>query len=158
MYKCQHCGKQFLGGNRINNKQLWEEYTVGKQTYSQLAKKYNCSIKTIQRQIDKVKISVEKPIARKVIVLMDTTYWGRNFGVTLFKDAITKENLLKYYVRNETNAIYTQGIEKLKALGFQIQAIVCDGRKGLIQSFNGIPVQMCQFSSLDFYFLWNSLI
>nr|WP_259343327.1 hypothetical protein [Capnocytophaga canis] len=76
---------------------------------------------------------------------MDTTYWGRNFGVTLFKDAITKENLLKYYVRNETNAIYTQGIEKLKALGFQIQAIVCDGRKGLIQSFNGIPVQMCQF-------------
>ncbi|MFK8272101.1 hypothetical protein ACI76X_01330 [Capnocytophaga canimorsus] len=89
---------------------------------------------------------------------MDTTYWGRNFGVTLFKDAITKENLLKYYVRNKTNAIYTQGIEKLKALGFQIQAIVCDGRKGLIQSFNGIPVQMCQFSSLDFYFLWNSLI
>ncbi|WP_455424348.1 IS256 family transposase, variant Zn-binding type [Capnocytophaga canis] len=59
---------------------------------------------------------------------------------------------MKYYVRNETNAIYTQGIEKLKALGFQIQAIVCDGRKGLIQSFNGIPVQMCQFSSLDFYF------
>ncbi|CEN50055.1 hypothetical protein CCAND93_100001 [Capnocytophaga canis] len=29
--------------------------------------------------------------------MMDTTYWGRNFGVTLFKDAITKENLLKYY-------------------------------------------------------------
>ena len=87
---------------------------------------------------------------------MDTTYWGRNFGVTLFKDAITKENLLKYYVRNETNVIYTQGIEKLKSLGFEIQAIVCDGRKGL--TFKEIPVQMCQFSSLDFYFLWNSLI
>ncbi|MFJ1383173.1 hypothetical protein ACILDR_10705 [Capnocytophaga canimorsus] len=88
-------------------------------------------MKTIQRRIDKVKISVEKPIARKVIVLMDTTYWGRNFGVTLFKDAITKENLLKYYVRNETNAIYTQGIEKLKALGFQIQAIVCEEERDL---------------------------
>ena len=25
---------------------------------------------------------------------MDTTYWGRNFGVMLFKDAISKENLL----------------------------------------------------------------
>ncbi|GIM59644.1 IS1/IS1595 family N-terminal zinc-binding domain-containing protein [Capnocytophaga canimorsus] len=90
LYKCQHCGKQFLGGNRINNKLLWEEYTVGKQTYSQLAKKYNCSIKTIQRRIDKVKISVEKPIARKVIVLMDTTYWGRNFGVTLSKMLLSK--------------------------------------------------------------------
>lgn len=76
---------------------------------------------------------------------MDTTYWGRNFGVMLFKDAITKENLLKYYVRQETNALYIQGINELKSLGFQIAGIVCDGRKGLIQSFEGIPVQMCQF-------------
>ena len=36
---------------------------------------------------------------------MDTTYWGRNFGVMLFKDNITKENLLKYYVQNETNSV-----------------------------------------------------
>ena len=32
---------------------------------------------------------------------MDTTYWGRAFGVMLFKDNITKENLLKYYVKNQ---------------------------------------------------------
>nr|WP_033398794.1 transposase [Riemerella columbina] len=76
---------------------------------------------------------------------MDTTYWGRNFGVMLFKDAITKENLLKYYVRQETNALYIQGINELKSLGFQIAGIVCDGRKGLIQSFEDISVQMCQF-------------
>ncbi|WP_018675935.1 IS256 family transposase, variant Zn-binding type [Riemerella columbina] len=82
---------------------------------------------------------------RKVIILMDTTYWGRNFGVMLFKDAITKENLLKYYVRQETNALYIQGINELKSLGFQIAGIVCDGRKGLIQSFEDISVQMCQF-------------
>jgi transposase-like protein len=77
--------------------------------------------------------------------LMDTSYWGRNFGVMLFKDYITKENLLKYYVRNETNELYTQGIEELKRRGFIILAIVCDGRRGLIQSFKNIPVQMCQF-------------
>lgn len=76
---------------------------------------------------------------------MDTTYWGRNFGVMLFKDALTKENLLKYYVKHETNSLYVNGINELKSLGFQIQAIVCDGRKGLIQMFVGIPVQMCQF-------------
>ena len=63
----------------------------------------------------------------------------------LFKDAITKENLLKYYVRHETNALYGQGVELLKQQGFTIIAIVCDGRKGLIQSFTDIPVQMCQF-------------
>lgn len=76
---------------------------------------------------------------------MDTTYWGRNFGVMLFKDAITKENLLKYYVRHETNALYVQGVELLKQQGFTIITIVCDGRKGLIQSFADVPVQMCQF-------------
>ena len=76
---------------------------------------------------------------------MDTTYWGDSFGVMLFKDAITKENLLKYYVKYETNAHYKRGIEELQNIGFKIIAIVCDGRKGLINSFINIPVQMCQF-------------
>lgn len=76
---------------------------------------------------------------------MDTTYWGRNFGVMLFKDALSKENLLKYYVKTETNALYVQVIKELQHQGFTILAIVCDGRKGLIQSFPEIPVQMCQF-------------
>ena len=75
---------------------------------------------------------------------MDTTYWGRNFGVMLFKDAYTKENLLKYYVKTETNALYIQGVKELELNGFKIAGIVCDGRKGLLQSFN-MPVQMCQF-------------
>jgi len=76
---------------------------------------------------------------------MDTTYWGRGFGVMLFKDSISKENLLKYYVKQETNLKYKEGIKELQNKGFKIQAIVCDGRKGLIQSFDKIPVQMCQF-------------
>jgi hypothetical protein len=83
---------------------LWESYTKGKQPYSQLALTYGCSIKTIQRKLDKYQIAEEKKIIRPVIVLMDTTYWGRNFGVMLFKDAITKQNLLKYYVNTETNS------------------------------------------------------
>jgi len=80
-----------------------------------------------------------------VVVLMDTTYWGRNFGVMLFKNAATKENLLKYYVRNETNYLYRKGIDELISEGYTITAIVSDGRKGLAQSFGSIPVQMCQF-------------
>ncbi len=76
---------------------------------------------------------------------MDTTYWGRKFGVMLFKDAITKENLIKYYVKNETNTLYKQGIKELQSKGYTIIAVVCDGRKGLLNSFGDIPVQMCQF-------------
>ncbi len=76
---------------------------------------------------------------------MDTTYWGTNFGLMLFKDSISKENLLKYYVKYETNAFCKKGITELKLKGFEIIAIVCDGRRGLINSFRDIPVQMCQF-------------
>jgi len=84
---------------------LWQEFVEGKQTYAQLAVKYGCSIRTIQRKIDAYVVSFTTPKAREVIVLMDTTYWGRNFGVMLFKDSISGENLLKYYVKYETNAI-----------------------------------------------------
>ncbi len=76
---------------------------------------------------------------------MDTTYFGKLFGVMLFKDAITKENLLKYYVKNETNLLYKQGVTELQSKGYTIVAIVCDGRRGLLNSFEDIPVQMCQF-------------
>lgn len=135
-----------MGGERIKNEQLWNEYVEGKQTYSQLSHNYGCSIRTIQRHLDTVKVKDYEKLIREVIVLMDTTYWRRGgFGVMLFKDSKTGENLLKYYVKYETNALYHQGIEELRSKGFKILAIVCDGRKGLIQMFNDIPVQMCQF-------------
>lgn len=124
---------------------MWEEYTEGKQTYAQLAKKYGCSIKTIQRRIDKCSARKSTPSPCPVVVLMDTTYWGRDFGVMLFKDSLTGENLLKYYVKYETNALYMRGITELRGKGFTIIAIVCDGRKGLIQLFPEVPIQMCQF-------------
>ena len=127
----------------LEEEELWKEYVQGKQTYTQLAEKYACPAKTIKRKLDDYSV---KKTARKVIVLMDTTYWERTFGVMLFKDAITKENLLKYYVKNETNALYIQGIEELKDKGFEIIAIVCDGRKGLLQSFGDIPLAAFGYS------------
>lgn len=77
--------------------------------------------------------------------MMDTTYFGRGFGVMLFKDAASGLNLYKIYVKTETNGLYLQGIEYLKQRGFTIQAIVCDGRRGLFQLFPFMPMQMCNF-------------
>ena len=110
-----------------------------------MAIKHKCSKRTIQRKIDLHQVTLPQKTAREVVVLMDSTYWGRVFGIMLFKDSITKENLLKYYIKNETNSKYRKGIEELKSRGYIIKAIVCDGRRGLIRSFENIPVQMCQF-------------
>ena len=76
---------------------------------------------------------------------MDTTYFGRNFGVMLFKDSSSGKNLYKQYVKHETNSLYAAGVSILLERGFDIKAIVCDGRKGLLSLFPSIPLQMCQF-------------
>jgi len=78
-------------------------------------------------------------------VLMDTTYFGRKFGVMVFKDSLTCQILLKKYVKYETNKLYFSGIEEIARRGITIQSIICDGRKGLLQLFGDIPVQMCNF-------------
>jgi DNA-directed RNA polymerase subunit RPC12/RpoP len=148
-YKCSSCGKQFLGGDRLITDVIWEEYTKGKQTYKQLALKYNRSIKTIQRRIDQVRITRHDHFERVVNVLMDTTYFGRSFGVMVFKDSISGQFLYKQYVKHETNLLYLAGIEEIARRGITIQAIICDGRKGLLQLFGDIPVQMCQFHQIQ---------
>lgn len=94
-YKCAVCGKQFLGGQRLINEVLWQEYVFDKQTYNQLSDKYGCSIKTIQRRLDKVKVQKTEIKSGQIVVLMDTTYFGRSFGVMLFKDAYSGINLYK---------------------------------------------------------------
>jgi hypothetical protein len=76
---------------------------------------------------------------------MDTTYWGRNFGVVVFKDSRTKKILWRKFVRHETLSDYKEGMEWLERQGFKIEAIVCDGLRGMFQMFSKYRVQMCQF-------------
>jgi len=77
---------------------------------------------------------------------MDTTYFGKSFGVMVFKDSLSGQVLFKQYVKQETNKLYVQGIEEIARRGIKIQSIICDGRKGLLQLFPvDIPIQMCQF-------------
>ena len=76
---------------------------------------------------------------------MDTTYFGRRFGVMVLFDSISGKALSVTEVKNETNALYAEAIGSLKAKGIEIQSIVCDGRKGLPQLFPDIPVQLCHF-------------
>jgi len=146
-FKCTCCGKQFLDTYHleIDAVDLWQEYHSGKQTYQQLATKYGCSIKTIQRKIDSVKAQRQTTFPGIANVLMDTTYFGRKLGVMVFKDSISGQILYKQYVKQETNKLYLSGIEEIARRGIKIQAIICDGRKGLMQLFEGIPVQMCNF-------------
>lgn len=124
---------------------LMTEYLEGKQTYAQLALKHGCSEKTIRRHIDRARITYRKEFSPVANVVMDTTYFGRKFGVMAFKNSLDGRMLLKKYVRAETIKAYVDGIASIVSRGISVQAIVCDGRKGVVQAFPDIPVQMCQF-------------
>ena len=116
-----------------------------KQTYAQLAEKYGRSARTIKRKLDAYTPPRGTASPCKAVVVMDTTYWGRKYGVMLFKNAITGRDLLWYFVKNETNALYAQGIAELEGMGYEIPAVVFDGRKGLPGMFPDKKVQLCQF-------------
>ncbi len=79
---------------------------------------------------------------------MDTTYFGRSFGVMLFKDALTGKNLLSKFVKYETNQLYYEGLQELITKGLEVIAVVCDGRRGLFSMFKEYPIQMCQFHQI----------
>lgn len=111
----------------------------------QLAAKYGCSVKTIQRKLDAIETRRETTFQAVANVLMDTTYFGRKLGVMVFKDSLSGQILYKQYVKQETNKLYQTGIEEIAKRGIKIQSIICDGRKGLFQLFEGIPMQMCNF-------------
>jgi hypothetical protein len=142
------CGRQFIGGLRLSEKDLWLEYVHGKQTYRQLATKYAVNERTIRRRLDKVTVVKETVKPREVVILMDATYFGRGFGVLVIKDALTGKYLWRKYIKQETLSDYREGLEWLKAAGFEVRAIVCDGRRGLLQMFEPLPVQMCQFHQI----------
>lgn len=67
----------------------------------------------------------------------------------VFRDNIQKENLLWCYLKHETLHDYLAGIRQLQQNGFEIQAIICDGKRGLLRAFPSIPTQMCQYHQLQ---------
>ncbi|WP_439272299.1 hypothetical protein [Lonepinella sp. BR2923] len=50
-YKCTSCNKTFSLTKKLNPIKIWQDYTEGKQSYKQLAEKYHCAVRTIQRYL-----------------------------------------------------------------------------------------------------------
>ena len=79
---------------------------------------------------------------------MDTTYFGRQWGIMVLYDARSKRALTVMAIKRETNAIYTQEVAALREKGVVIQSIICDGKSGLLGVFPDVPIQMCQFHQI----------
>lgn len=103
----------------------------------------------VQQQMDLAVVQPRSLEAGDVVVVMDTTYFGKVFGVMVFRCPRRHKNLLWKFLPYETITEYIAGIEELQRGGWNIIGIVCDARRGLVQAFPNIPVQMCQFHQVQ---------
>lgn len=125
---------------------LMKQYIWQRQTYSNLAEKYHQSEKSIQRKLDKIKINpVVKINERGVVVVADTTFFSNSSALTVFREPNLKKNIWWKDTPTERVDIYRIGKKHLEKNGFAIKATVLDGRTGVREVFQGIPVQMCHF-------------
>lgn len=80
-----------------------------------------------------------------VVVIADVTFFGRSSAICVIRAPHLKKNLYVREVQTESVDVYRQGRIELERQGYTIRAIVLDGRPGVRQIFNDIPVQMCHF-------------
>ena len=69
-------------------------YSKGNLTIKDLSEEYGVSTRTIYRNLTRsYKEELPGLLIRPVVVLMDVTYWGRNFGVVIMKDSLSGNGL-----------------------------------------------------------------
>lgn len=126
------------------------KYGKGKYRVNDLAEFFQVSPSTIKRILKDFSPSQDAIVPGEIVLQMDTTYWGRNFGVVLLMDAHTHLILHhKYIYRKEHIEDYVEAMEHLQVQGCVIQGVVCDGLKGLRDRILPIPFQYCQFHQLQ---------
>nr|WP_267964061.1 transposase [Testudinibacter sp. TR-2022] len=76
---------------------------------------------------------------------MDTTFFGREFGILVLMDSITEKVIFHRVVSTEKALYYRLAINELREKNYYIQSITCDGKRGLLKDLLNAPIQMCQF-------------
>lgn len=102
----------------------------------------------VRKQLDTIVVSAPKIETQSTVVIADTTFWGRHYGVCVFRSSELKKNIWWHEVASELMAHYYYAKKILETKGWSFTAAVVDGRRGLINVFKGIPVQMCQFHQI----------
>jgi transposase-like protein len=85
---------------------------------------------------------------QRTVLIADTTFWGRRYGVCVFRSASLKRNIWWNEVDGERVTHYHYGRKIMEEKGWTFCAAVVDGRRGLTSVFKDIPVQLCLFHQI----------
>ena len=149
-YRCLDCRRSFQSAHRGKKlrEKLWGAYVGGKQTLRQLAGAAKRSHVWIRTHLDQIEVSLPDITPQKTVLIADTTFWGRSYGVCVFFSKELKRAIWWHEVESERMAHYHYGRKILEAKGWQFSAVVVDGRRGFLAVFKGIPIQVCQFHQI----------
>jgi len=127
---------------------LFKEYVWKRQTVKQLASKHERSEKWIREQLAKTSPKGFYLHPQPIVAIADVTFWSREYGVLVVRDADLKQNLCWLEVKTETASGYREARNILEELGYTFEAVVLDGKRGIKEVFTGIPIQHCQFHQI----------
>ncbi len=158
-YTCGNCRTGWTSLSRPERLQanIWHDYAHGSFTVAQLTQKYGKGRSYIQHALEYYYPPIEIDAPRPVTIIMDVTYFG-SWGVLVVIDPYANrtkgENTAIYWTTiegTERTIDYDVATDTLEAMGYQVQAAVIDGRRGVRQMLErkDIPVQQCQFHQLQ---------
>ena len=127
---------------------MWDAYVDGKQTLKQLASASRHSHVWIRTRLDAVEVTLPDITPQRTVLIVDTTFWGQCYGVCIFFSKELKRAIWWHEVESERMVHYHYGKKILEAKGWTFTAVVVDGRRGFLNVFKGIPVQICQFHQI----------
>lgn len=155
-YCCLWCGQTFSSKRKPKTDWIhraYEDYTVHKQSYKELSKKYGKSGKTLRKLFDEFAGATGEVFqcSELQVLILDATFFGRGYGILMARSL--QKVLYWQEIVSESIHEYEVCLRHLDAMEYRFSAFVVDGRPGvrqlLMKKYPGIPIQLCQFHQIQ---------
>jgi hypothetical protein len=142
--ECKHTFGSTRKPSRLRSS-IWNDFVFNRYTIKQLASKHDRSIDWIRKELRAYKLPASLITPSKTVAVMDCVFFGRKNGYLVVRDPHRKCNIYWSEIQSETLDEYRYARDTLESMGFNIAAVVADGKPGLKPLFEDIPIQMCHF-------------
>lgn len=155
-YRCLQCYRTFSSKRKPKIawvQRAYEDYTVHKQSYKELSKKYGKSGKTLRKLFDEHAGATGEisEYTEAFVLILDATFFGRGYGILMARNL--KKVLFWQEIVTESIYEYEVCLNQLDTMDYHFSAFVVDGRPGvrqlLMRVYPGIPIQLCQFHQIQ---------
>lgn len=137
-------------GKKTNYRKHYHDWLFCRRTLSEIAEKLDISYPTLIQEFDKIVVpeGVQcAPPGRPVNLLVDATFFGREYGFLCFHD--TNRIIYFHEIKTETMADLRTGLFALHKAGWRFASVTIDGKRGCFQNIRkvlgNVPIQMCIF-------------